>query len=71
MADITLDKSRTSLLIADFYADMMSTLSHATERKVVEKTQAPCSGPGTLKSATGTRPSASARPPASQQSATR
>jgi nicotinamidase-related amidase len=40
MADITLDKSKTALLIADFYADMMSTLPHATERRVVEKTQA-------------------------------
>ncbi len=40
MADITLDKSKTALLIADFYADMMSTIPHAVERKVVEKTQA-------------------------------
>ncbi len=40
MADITLDKSKTALLIADFYADMMSTLPHAVERRVVEKTQA-------------------------------
>jgi nicotinamidase-related amidase len=40
MADIALDKSRTALLIADFYADMMSTLPHAIERGVVEKTQA-------------------------------
>ncbi len=40
MADITLDKSKTALLIADFYADMMSTIPHAVERQVVEKTQA-------------------------------
>jgi nicotinamidase-related amidase len=40
MADITLDKSKTALLIADFYADMMSTIPHAVERRVVEKTQA-------------------------------
>ena len=40
MADITLDKARTALLIADFYADMMSSIPHAVDRKVVEKTQA-------------------------------
>ena len=40
MPDITLDKSRTTLLIADFYADVMGTIPHAVERKVVEKTQA-------------------------------
>ncbi len=40
MADITLDKSKTALLIADFYADMMSSIPHAVERRVVEKTQA-------------------------------
>ena len=40
MADISLDKSKTALLIADFYADMMSTIPHAVERQVVEKTQA-------------------------------
>ena len=40
MVDITLDKSKTALLIADFYADMMSTIPHAVERRVVEKTQA-------------------------------
>ena len=39
MPEITLDKSRTALLIADFYADVMSTIPHAVERKVVEKTQ--------------------------------
>lgn len=40
MPDITLDKSKTALLIADFYRDMMTTLPHAIDRKVVEKTQA-------------------------------
>jgi nicotinamidase-related amidase len=40
MPDITLDKPKTTLLIADFYRDMMTTLPHAIDRKVVEKTQA-------------------------------
>ena len=40
MADITLDKSTTALLIADFYGDMMTTLPHAVDRGVVGKTQA-------------------------------
>ncbi len=40
MADVTLNKSTTALLIADFYADMMSAIPHAVERSVVEKTQA-------------------------------
>ena len=40
MADIILDKSTTALLIADFYADMMTSLSHAVDRGVVAKTQA-------------------------------
>ncbi len=35
-----LDKSKTALLIADFYAEVMGTIPHAVERKVVEKTQA-------------------------------
>lgn len=39
MANITLDKSRTALLIADFYAEMMNTIPHAIERGVVGKTQ--------------------------------
>ena len=39
MADITLDKSTTALLIADFYAEMMNTIPHAIERGVVAKTQ--------------------------------
>ena len=40
MPDITLDKSKTALLIADFYRDMMTTLPHAVDRQVVAKTQA-------------------------------
>ncbi len=40
MADIALDKSTTALLIADFYADMMTSLPHAVDRGVVAKTQA-------------------------------
>ena len=40
MADVTLNKSTTALLIADFYADMMTTIPHAVERSVVAKTQA-------------------------------
>ena len=40
MADITLHKSTTALLIADFYAEMMSSIPHAVERGVVAKTQA-------------------------------
>ena len=39
MADITLDKSTTALLIADFYAEMMNTMPHAIQRGVVAKTQ--------------------------------
>ena len=39
MANITLDKSRTALLIADFYAEMMSTIPHAVDRGVVGKTR--------------------------------
>jgi len=56
MADITLYKNHTALLIADFYADQMSKLPHAVNRKCVERTLAlrrvcwsaipqPCSGP--------------------------
>lgn len=37
MADITLERRRTALLIADFYADQMSKLEHATSRGCVEK----------------------------------
>ena len=40
MADITLNKSTTALLIADFYAEMMNTIPHAVARGVVEKTRA-------------------------------
>ena len=40
MPDITIDKPKTALLIADFYRDMMTTIPHATDRKVVQKTQA-------------------------------
>ena len=40
MTDITLDRQRTALLIADFYADQMSKLPHAVNRKCVEKTLA-------------------------------
>jgi nicotinamidase-related amidase len=39
MPNITLDKAHTTLLIADFYADMMNTLPHAVDRQVVAKTQ--------------------------------
>jgi nicotinamidase-related amidase len=40
MPDINLDKSKTTLLIADFYRDLMTTLPHAIDRRVVAKTQA-------------------------------
>ena len=40
MPDITLNKTTTALLIADFYAEMMNTIPHAVERGVVEKTRA-------------------------------
>ncbi len=40
MPDIKLDKAHTTLLIADFYAEMMNTLPHAVDRQVVAKTQA-------------------------------
>jgi nicotinamidase-related amidase len=36
---LTLDRQHTALLIADFYAAMMSTIPHAVERQVVEHTQ--------------------------------
>ena len=39
MAEVTLDKATTALLIADFYADMMNSIPHAIERGVVEKTR--------------------------------
>jgi nicotinamidase-related amidase len=40
MPDITLDESTTALLIADFYRDMMTTIPHAVDRGVVQKTRA-------------------------------
>ena len=40
MPPLTLDTTKTALIIADFYADVMGSLSHAVERRVVEKTQA-------------------------------
>lgn len=40
MPEITLDRSKTALLIADFYRDMMTTLPHAIDRQVVARTQA-------------------------------
>ena len=39
MPDIDLDKNSTALLIADFYAEMMGSLPHAVDRKVVDKTR--------------------------------
>ena len=40
VTDITFYKNNTALLIADFYADQMSKLPHAVNRKCVEKTLA-------------------------------
>ncbi len=40
MADIVLHKQNTALLIADFYEAMMTTIAHAVDRAVVEKTAA-------------------------------
>ena len=39
MPDIKLDNKTTALLIADFYAEMMRSLPHAVDRKVVDKTR--------------------------------
>ena len=39
MPDIELDRTKTALLIADFYAEQMDSLSHARDRKVVDKTR--------------------------------
>jgi nicotinamidase-related amidase len=39
MASLFLDRQHTALLIADFYGAILSTLPHATDRKVIEKTQ--------------------------------
>ena len=38
MADFSIDRRTTALLIADFYADSMGTLPHAVERGVVQRT---------------------------------
>lgn len=40
MANLTLVKNRTALLIADFYADQMGNLPHAVSRHCLEKTLA-------------------------------
>ena len=40
MPDIVLDRDHTALLIADFYEAMMTTVPHAVERGVVDKTAA-------------------------------
>ncbi len=40
MPEITLTRGHTAVLIADFYAEMMNTLPHATERGVVAKAAA-------------------------------
>jgi nicotinamidase-related amidase len=40
VTDITFYKNHTALLIADFYANQMSKLPHAVNRKCVEKTLA-------------------------------
>ena len=37
---LSIDRATTALLIADFYAEMMDTLAHAVDRKVVDKTRA-------------------------------
>lgn len=39
MAALSLDRPHTALLIADFYAAIMSTLPHAVDRQVIERTQ--------------------------------
>ena len=40
MPELIPDPVRTALLIADFYADMMGTLPHATDRNVIQNTVA-------------------------------
>ena len=40
MADIVLERDHTALLIADFYEAMMTTIPHAVDRGVVERTVA-------------------------------
>ena len=39
MPEIDLNNRTTALLIADFYAEMMRSLPHAVDRKVVDKTR--------------------------------
>jgi nicotinamidase-related amidase len=39
VVSLSLDRQHTALLIADFYAAIMSTIPHAVDRQVVEKTQ--------------------------------
>jgi nicotinamidase-related amidase len=39
MATVSLNRQRTALLIADFYAAMMGTIPHAVDRQVVGNTQ--------------------------------
>ena len=38
MPDLITDPTRTALFIGDFYADMMGSLPHATERDVISNT---------------------------------
>jgi nicotinamidase-related amidase len=40
MPDVTFERGHTAVLIADFYAEMMDTLPHATGRGVVQKASA-------------------------------
>jgi nicotinamidase-related amidase len=40
MAELVIDKQHTALLIGDYYAEVMGTLSHAVNRKCLEKTVA-------------------------------
>ncbi len=40
MSDVTFERGHTAVLIADFYAEMMNTLPHATGRGVVQKASA-------------------------------
>ncbi len=40
MPELIPDPARTALLIADFYVEMMGSLPHAVDRKVVDKTRA-------------------------------
>lgn len=51
MTDLTLDVSRTALLIADFYTEFMGSLPHALNRACIERTvalQAAARGAGLL-----------------------